>query len=62
MPLKLDTLNARGLGDPSKCAHLLGELSNLNVDVATVQKTLFTCAVDCQVLENNYIAALGPLC
>ena len=39
----------------SKCARLLGELSNLRVNVAAVQETHFTCAVDCRVLEDNYV-------
>ena len=53
--LNLATLKARGLRGPSKCAHLLGELSNLSVNVTAVQETHFTCAVDCQVLEDNYV-------
>ena len=48
-------LNMRGLRDPSKCAHLLSELSNLSVGVAAVQETQFTCAADFQVLENDYV-------
>ena len=54
MALNLTTLNVRGLRDPSKCARLLGEFSNLSVDVAAVQKTLFTCAAICRVMENDY--------
>ena len=54
MILNLGTLNVRWLSDPSKYVHLLGELSNLSVDVAAVQGTLFTCAVDCGVLEDDY--------
>ena len=41
MALKLATLNAR----------LLGELSNLSVNVAAVQKTHFNSAAVCQMLE-----------
>ena len=41
--------------DPSKCARLLGELSNLSVNVTAVQETHFTCATDCRVLENDYV-------
>ena len=33
MSLNLATLNVRGLRDPSKCARLLGELSNLSVEL-----------------------------
>ena len=55
MSLNLATLNARGLRDPCKCAHLLGELSHLNVHVAAVQETHFTCAADCLVLENVFV-------
>ena len=55
MALNLATLNARGLGDPSKWARLLCELSTLSVNVAAVQETHFTCAADCGVRENNYV-------
>ena len=54
MALNLATLNVRRRRDPSKCAHLLGELSNLNMYVATVQETHFICTADCRVLENDY--------
>ena len=54
MALNLATLNVRGLGDSNKCARLLGELSNLRVDVIAVQETHFICAVNCQVLENDF--------
>ena len=43
------------LRDPSKRTHLLGELSNLTVDIAAVQETHFTCAADCWVVENDYV-------
>ena len=55
MSLNLATLNERRMGDPKKCSHLLGELTNLGVNVATVQETHFTCAADCQVLEDDYV-------
>ena len=55
MSLNLATLNARRLRDPSNCACLLGELSNLSVNVAAVQVTHFTCAVDRRVLEDDYV-------
>ena len=51
----LATLNARGLRGPSKCACLLGELSNFSVDVAVEQETRFTCDMDCQVLKDDYV-------
>ena len=54
-PLNLATLNARGLRDPSKCAHLPGEISNLSVNVPEVQETHFASAADCRVLENDYV-------
>ena len=53
MTLNLATLNVRGLRDPSKCMHLLGELKNLRVDVAAVQKTHFICDANCRVLESD---------
>ena len=55
MALNLATLNARELRDPSKCACLLGELSNLRVNVTAVQETHFTCAMDCRVVEDDYV-------
>ena len=55
MALNLATLNARGLRDPSKCTRLLGELSNLRVNVTAVQETHFNCAADDRVLENDYV-------
>ena len=59
MSLNLAALKARGLRDPSKCAHLLGELSNFSVNVASVQETHFTCTADCQVLEDDYFTLLA---
>ena len=56
MTLNVASLNVRGLRNSSKCApRLLGELSNLNVNVATVQETHFTCAKDCRVLEGGFL-------
>ena len=57
MSLNLPTLNARGLRDESKCARLLGKLSNLivNVAVAAAQETYFICAADCLVLEKDFV-------
>ena len=55
MTLNLATLNTRGLRDPNKCAHLVGDLSNLSVNVAAVQETHFTCAADSRVLQNDYV-------
>ena len=40
---------------PSKCARRLDELSNLSVNVAAGKETHFTCAVDCRVLEDDYV-------
>ena len=54
MALNVASLNVRGLRDSSKCAHLLGELKKLCVDVAAVQETHFTCEADCRVLENDF--------
>ena len=47
-------LNVRGLSDSSKGARLLGELSNLRVEVAAAQETHLICAVDSRVLENDF--------
>ena len=44
----------RGLRDPGKCTSLLGELKTLDVDVAAVQETLFTCGANCRVLESDF--------
>ena len=65
--LNFATFNARGLRDPSKRVHLLGELWNLSVNVAAVQETHFNCAADFRVLEDDCqhtaaVAALGSLC
>ena len=37
------------------CDRFLGKFSNLSVNVPAVQETLFNCAVDYQVLENDYV-------
>ena len=55
MTLNFASLNLRGLRDPSKCAHVLGELLNLCVNVAAVQETHFICAEDCCVLEDDFV-------
>ena len=55
MALNIASLNARGLMDASKCAHLLAELSNLCVDVAAVQETHFICEADCRVLKDDFV-------
>ena len=55
MALNIASLNARGLRDASRCAHLLSDLSNLCVDVAAVQETHFICKADCRVLENDFV-------
>ena len=55
MALNIASLNARGLRDASRCAHLLSDLSNLYVNVAAVQETHFICEVDCRVLENDFV-------
>ena len=34
---------------------LLGDLSNLSVDIAAVQETHFICEVDARVLEEDYV-------
>ena len=51
MSLNLACLNVRGLKDPNKCVHLLGELLKFYVDVTTVQETHFIYAV----LENDFV-------
>ena len=55
MALNLAPLNVKGLKESSKCACLLSELSKLSVNVVAVQETHFTCAADCQVLEDDYV-------
>ena len=59
--LNLASLNLSGLRDPSKCIHLLGELST-SVDVTVIQETPFTCTADCQVLRNVVFSAFGNCC
>ena len=54
MALNVASLNARGLKDASKCAHLLAELFNLYVNVDVVRETHFTCEANCRVLENDF--------
>ena len=54
MTLNLATLNVRGLRGSSKCAHLLAELKNIRVNVATVQETHFIYTADCRLLENDF--------
>ena len=55
MALNVAILNARGLRDASKCAHLLAELSNLCLSVAAVQETHFICEADCWVLRDDFV-------
>ena len=55
MALNVASLNARGLRDASKCAHLLSDLLNLCVDVTAVQETHFICEADCRVLKNDFV-------
>ena len=64
MTLNIASLNVRGLRDSSKCACLLGELPNLGVNVAAVQKTHFTCSADCHVLEDDFVifSVFGSSC
>ena len=64
MTLNIASLNVRGLRGRSKCACLLGELSNLSVEVAAEQETHFTCTADCRVPESNFVvfSAFGSRC
>ena len=55
MALNVASLNARGLRNANKCAHLFTELLNLCVEVAAVQETHFICEADCQVLRNDFV-------
>ena len=55
MALNVASLNARGLRDASNCVHLLAEISNMCVNVASVQETHFTCETDCRVLESDFV-------
>ena len=59
MALNVASLNARGLRDASKCAHLLAELSNLCVNVAAVQETHFACGADSRVLRGDFVVYSG---
>ena len=45
--------------DPSKCARLLGELSNLCVNVTAVQENHFACGGDYRVLEEDIVVCLA---
>ena len=64
MALNLTSLNVRGLRDPSRCLHLLGELLNLRVNFAAMQETHFICAADCWPLEGDFVifSAFGSRC
>ena len=64
MTLNLASWNVRGLRDPSRCARLLDELSNLRVDVAAVQENHFIYAADCRPLEDDFavFSAFGSRC
>ena len=64
MTLNLTSWNVRGLRDPSRCARLLGELSNHRVNVDAVQETHFICAADCRPLEDDFavFSAFGSRC
>ena len=59
MALNVASLNARGLRDASKCAHLLSDLLNLCMDIAAVQETHFICEADCRMLKNVVYSAFG---
>ena len=64
MTLNLASWNVRGLKDPSRCARLLGELSNLRVNLAAMQETHFIYAADCRPLEDDFavFSAFGSRC
>ena len=55
------SVNMKGLRDLSKCARLLGELSNLCVDVA-VQETHFISATDSRRGTLSFFSAYGSRC
>ena len=55
MAVILANLNVRGLRDPNKCTRLLGELSNIGVDVTAMQETRFTCVEDCRVMTDDFV-------
>ena len=55
MTLNLARVNMSGLRDLSKCAHLLGKLSNLRADVVAVPVTGFICATDSRMLEKDFV-------
>ncbi len=66
--LNLTMLNVRGVRDPRECSSLLDELLKLRVDVAAVQETHFTWAMDYHLLEDHFVVfsaamvAFGSLC
>ena len=64
MTLNVASVNMRGLRDPSKCAYLLGELSNILVHFVAVQETHFICAAESRVLERDFFffSAYGSRC
>ena len=64
MTLNLASMNMKGLRDSSKFVCLLGELSNLCVEVVIVQETHFFHAADPWVLEDDFVifSAHGSRC
>ena len=55
MTLRLATLNATGLRDPSKCGYLLGDLSNLRWLFLQSRRLTSIFPADCRVLEDDYV-------
>lgn len=45
MAIKVACLNARGLRDQSKVAHLFRDFQSFGVDVAAIQVTLFATSI-----------------
>ena len=53
-----------GTEGSKQASRLLGELLNLRVNVAAVQKIHFICVADCQVLKSDFVVflAFGSRC
>ena len=53
--LNLATLNARGLRNSGDAARVLGDLRDLEVDIAALQETHFICRSDEHVFDSDYV-------
>ena len=53
--LNLVTLNPRGLRNSGSAARVLGDLRDLEVDIAALQETHFICRSDEHVFDSDYV-------